>query len=460
MASRLASELSAYLRQHADNPVDWWPWGPEAFAEAARLDRPVFVSIGYAACHWCHVMAHESFEDPDTAKLLGDSFICIKVDREERPEVDAVYMNAIQVQGEGGGWPLSAFCFPDGRPFFLGTYFPPVPRFGKPSFREVVRMIAEAYRDKRDQLEDNAAALLEGLGRIDQHFRRSARLGPALEDSVLVAAGRALVERCDPTHGGLRGAPKFPSCSTLEVLARAARRSFGEPARQAFLRWCRGLCDGGIYDHLGGGWARYSVDERWLVPHFEKMLYDQGQILAACAAAHGLDDGDPRWRERIVETVAFLARELCDDGGGLWSSLDADSEGHEGAYYVWTPAELAEALGKRAAIVFGAAYGVTEAGTFERGASVLARARRGSVYEEAELAELRQRLVAVRARRVRPGTDDKVLAGWNGLAISGLVAAERAARHLPALALARRAAAHVRDAMWDGRALARAYFHG
>ena len=460
MANRLASEPSAYLRQHADNPVHWWPWGPEAFAEAARLGRPVFVSVGYAACHWCHVMAHESFEDGDTAALMNAHFVNVKVDREERPEVDAIYMNAIQVQGEGGGWPLSAFCMPDGRPFFLGTYFPPVPRFGRPSFRELLRMIAEAYQDKRDQLEENAAALLEGLSRTDSHYRQTAKHESRLEESYLVAAGRQVVERCDPKHGGLSGAPKFPSCSTLDVLARAARLGFGGPARQAFLRWCRGLCDGGIYDHLGGGWARYSVDDKWLVPHFEKMLYDQAQLLSACAVAHGLDDAEPRWRERMIETVGFLARELRDPCGGLWSSLDADSEGEEGKFYVWTPAQLEAALGKRAAIVFAAAYGVTPSGTFEHGQSVLARSGRGSVYEEAELAQLRQRLLAARAERVRPGTDDKVLASWNGLAISGLLAAWRATGHEPALALARQVAAHLRQALWNGETLSRIWGKG
>lgn len=460
MARRLAAETSPYLRQHADNPVDWWPWGAEAFAEAARLDRPVFVSVGYAACHWCHVMAHESFEDRETAELMNQWFINIKVDREERPEVDAIYMSAIQVQGEGGGWPLSAFCLPDGRPFFLGTYFPPAPRFGRPSFRELLRMIAEAYRDKRSELLENAEALLDGLGRIDKHYRPRTGESAQLAESVLVAAGRQLVERCDAVHGGLAGAPKFPSCSTLEVLGRAARLPFGAPAKEAFLRWMRGLCDGGIYDHVGGGWARYSVDERWLVPHFEKMLYDQGQILAACALASGLAQEDGRWQARMVQTVDFLARELSDPGGGLWSSLDADSEGHEGKYYVWTPRQLEEVLGKRGAIVAGAAFGVTEAGTFEHGTSVLARARVGSAYEEAELVELAAKLFAARQQRVRPGTDDKVLASWNGLAISGLLAAWRAIGYAPALAVARRAAAHVRAAMWDGAELARVWGHG
>lgn len=456
MANRLGSETSPYLQQHAENPVEWWPWGEEAFAEAQRLGKPVFVSIGYAACHWCHVMAHESFEDADTAKVMNERFINVKVDREERPEVDAIYMNAIQVQGEGGGWPLSAFCLPDGRPFYMGTYFPPAPRFGRPGFREMLRLIADAYANQRDQVVENAEGLMYGLGRVDAHYRKGAESArasggaAALTASQLVAAGRELAEKCDPKWGGLAGAPKFPSCSSLELLMRAGRQSFGEAAKAAALKWCGGLVDGGIYDHLGGGWARYSVDERWLVPHFEKMLYDQAQILSACAAAHGLAPEDPRWRERVEETVAFLNRELSDDRGGLWSSLDADSEGHEGKYYVWTPAEIEAALGKRGALIFCAAYGVREGGNFE-GATVLARltsgAGRGSSYEEEDLAALRAKLLAARQARVRPGTDDKVLAGWNGLAISGLVAAWRATGHAPALELAQRVAGFLRREM-------------
>jgi uncharacterized protein len=465
MANRLGVETSPYLQQHADNPVDWWPWGPQAFAEAQRLGRPVFVSIGYAACHWCHVMAHESFEDADTAAVMNEQFINIKVDREERPEVDAVYMNAIQVQGEGGGWPLSAFCMPDGRPFFLGTYFAPTPRFGRPSFRDMLRILADAFANKRDQVEDNAAALIEGLGRFDEHYRKGASASlqspSTLTASTLVASGRQVAERCDPKYGGLRGAPKFPSCSTLEVLARAARQSFGEQAHAAFAQWCSGMVDGGIYDHLGGGWARYAVDEKWLVPHFEKMLYDQAQLLSICASAHSLIPEDPRYPERIVETIGFLQRELSDAAGGLWSSLDADSEGEEGKYYVWTPAQLGAALGKRDTLVFAAAYGVTQVGNFEHGTTVLSRiSARDSAYEEEDLARMRQALLAARQHRVRPGTDDKVLASWNGLAISGLLASWRATGYAPALELARRVADFLQREMFRDGALARIWGKG
>ncbi|HEX7703682.1 MAG TPA: DUF255 domain-containing protein, partial [Kofleriaceae bacterium] len=321
MSNRLASESSPYLRQHAENPVEWWPWGEAAFAEAKRTNKPIFVSIGYAACHWCHVMAHESFEDAKTAALMNKLYVNIKVDREERPDVDAIFMNAIQVMGEGGGWPLSAFCLPDGRPYFLGTYFPPVAKFGKPSFGEALRAMHEAFSTRRSDAEDNALALIDGLQRVDEHYRRGAIGGVVakLDGSLIISAGKQLAERCDPKHGGLGGAPKFPSSSTHELLARASRFSFGDAAKTAFLEWARGMAEGGIYDHLGGGFARYSVDAQWLVPHFEKMLYDQAQLLGIYATVLAMT-GSERAREVIVETIAFLERELSDRDGGLWSS--------------------------------------------------------------------------------------------------------------------------------------------
>lgn len=448
MPNRLATESSPYLRQHADNPVEWWPWGQAAFAQAQRSDKPIFLSIGYAACHWCHVMAHESFEDPATAALMNELFVNVKVDREERPDVDTIYMNAIQVMGEGGGWPLSAFCLPDGRPYFLGTYFPITPRFGRPSFQDLLHAMSSAFRTRRRDAEDNAAALVDGLARIDAHYRRGASASDVsrLDTSLIIAAGKQLAERCDPVRGGLRGAPKFPSSSSHDLLARASRFSFGDAARTAFLTWAKGMRDGGIYDHLGGGFARYSVDANWLVPHFEKMLYDQAQLLAIYGNAAAL--GDESARDVIVETVAFLERELSDDSGGLWSSLDADSEGEEGKFYVWTPAQIRQVVGPAGALVVNHAYGVSEAGNFEHQTTVLSRVTaRSSADEELHLAQLRARLLAARGDRVRPGTDDKVLAGWNALAITGLVAAWRATDHAPALALALRVAHFLRDRM-------------
>jgi uncharacterized protein YyaL (SSP411 family) len=444
MANRLAGETSPYLLQHQDNPVDWYPWGAEAFALAKQLDKPVFVSIGYAACHWCHVMAHESFENYEIAKLMNELFVNVKVDREERPDVDTIYMNAIQVLGEGGGWPLSAFCLPDGRPYFLGTYFPPKDRFGRPGFIKVLKAMAQAYANERDKVMENVEGLVDGLQHVDRHYR-GAQAGDvgALAPSMLVTAGRQIAQRCDTEHGGLAGAPKFPSTSAHEALGRASRLDFGQPAREAFLLWARKMADGGIYDHLGGGFARYSVDDKWLVPHFEKMLYDNGQLLGVMADAFAMT-GERRFAEVIEETVAWLEREMSDPSGGLWASLDADSEGEEGKFYVWTPELLVEALGFEAMHV-ARAYGVTDEGNFEHNTSILSRVtKRGADSDEAHLAALRAKLLAVRSKRVRPGTDDKILAGWNALAISGLVRAWAATGHAPALALATRVGEFVR----------------
>ncbi len=437
MPNRLAGASSPYLQQHRDNPVDWYPWGAEAFARARELDRPVFVSIGYAACHWCHVMAHESFEDAETAALMNDLYVNIKVDREERPDVDTIYMNALQAMGEGGGWPLSAFCLPDGRPYFLGTYFPVRDRFDRPSFSKVLRAMAQAYREERDKVMENVDSLVEGLVQVDRHYRGALAADPAaLAPAMLVAGGRQIAGRCDAEHGGLAGAPKFPSTSAHEVLGRAARLGFGGPARAAFVRWAEGMAAGGIYDHLGGGFARYAVDERWAVPHFEKMLYDNGQLLGVYADAFALT-GDPAHQRVIEETVAWLARELRGPDGGLWASLDADSEGHEGAFYVWTPAQVRAVLGPIDGLFFARAYGLTMEGNFERGTTVLARVTpRGVASDEAHLDGLRARLLAARAARVRPATDDKVLAGWNALAVTGLCRAWNATGHVPARALA------------------------
>ncbi len=460
MANRLAGETSPYLLQHQDNPVDWYPWGAEAFELAKRLDRPVFVSIGYAACHWCHVMAHESFENPEIGRLMNELFVNVKVDREERPDVDTLYMNAIQVLGEGGGWPLSAFCLPDGRPFFLGTYFPPKDRYGRPGFIKVLKAMAQAYALERDKVMENVDGLVDGLRQVDAHYRGLTAGDPAdLTPAMIVTAGRQIVQRCDATHGGLAGAPKFPSTSAHELLGRAARLGFGQPAREAFLLWARRMADGGIYDHLGGGFARYAVDERWLVPHFEKMLYDNGQLLGVMADAFALT-GERRFAEVIEETVGWLERELSDPAGGLWSSLDADSEGEEGRFYVWTPPQVREALGIDALHVLRA-YGVTDEGNFEHRTTVLSRVTpRGADSDEAHLAGLRARLLTARGGRVRPGTDDKVLAGWNALAVSGLVRAWAATGHAPALALAVRVGEFLRAHMIAGDRVTRTWKAG
>jgi len=459
MPNRLAGESSPYLVQHRDNPVDWYPWGAEAFAKAAAEDKPVFVSIGYAACHWCHVMAHESFEDPAIAALMNELYVNVKVDREERPDVDTIYMNAIQVLGEGGGWPLSAFCLPDGRPYFLGTYFPVEDRYNRPSFSKVLRAMAQAYREEREKVMENVEGLVEGLGQVDRHSR-GAPVAGGVSASLLVTAGRQIVGRCDAVHGGLSGAPKFPSSSAHELLARVARLGFGQPAKDAFLSWADKMAAGGIHDHLGGGFARYSVDEHWLVPHFEKMLYDQGQLLGIYADAYAITS-EPRHARVIEAMVGYLGRELSDPAGGLWASQDADSEGEEGKYYVWTPAQVREALGFVDALQLCKAYGVTSAGNFEHGASVLSRVTPpGARSDEAHLDALRARLLAARQARVAPATDDKVLAGWNGLAVTGLVRAWNATGHEPALALARRVGDFLLAHMIQGDRLARVWKAG
>ena len=464
MANRLAGESSPYLLQHRENPVDWFPWGSDALAAARAADKPVFVSIGYAACHWCHVMARESFEDPETAALMNDLFINVKVDREERPEVDAIYMNAIHVMGESGGWPLSAFCDEAGRPFFLGTYFPPAERYGRPGFASVLRTMARVYRERRDQVGENTAAVLDGLRSMDEHYRRGARREdlPPLARTLLIGAGRKLVEASDPDHGGFGKKPKFPSPSALELLGRAGRLEFGAPASAAFFLQLERMARGGIYDHLGGGFARYSVDERWAVPHFEKMLCDNAQLLGLYGDIFALR-GDIDAGRVIEETVGWLEREMSDEAGGLHASLDAESGGEEGAFYVWEPSEIRAVLGSVDAMLFSAAYGVTEAGNFEHGMTVLSRvSQRGADSDEAALADMRRRLLAARESRARPAADEKVLAAWNGLAVTGLVRAWKATGHTPALALAIRVGRFLKETMChtEGSAIWRVYKGG
>jgi uncharacterized protein YyaL (SSP411 family) len=417
--NRLAKETSAYLRQHMHNPVDWYPWGPEALERARREDRPLLVSVGYSACHWCHVMAHESFEDPQTAALMNELFVNVKVDREERPDIDQIYMEAVTGLTGHGGWPLTVFCTPEGRPFYGGTYFPPETRHGMPSFREVLSSVANAYHSRRDEVGDNAARIVEALSRRPQ--------GAADEPPGRQCAAQAamkLLQQADPQHGGFGLAPKFPTPTSLDLLLAASDVLPERKAREAVdhvLHTCVEMARGGVYDQLGGGFHRYSVDATWGIPHFEKMLYDQGQLLRVYLEAWRRTGGrrdDLIWPVR--ETIDFLRREMTGPEGGFYASQDADSEGEEGRFYVWTPREVTEVLGGEAASAFAEAYGVSERGNFERGTSVLRdRARR----PRADLAAEREALRRARERREPPATDRKRIAAWNGLAISGLARA-------------------------------------
>ena len=424
--NRLAEETSPYLQQHKDNPVHWQPWGADALARARNENKPILLSVGYAACHWCHVMAHESFEDADTAALMNRSFVNIKVDREERPDLDGIYQSALALLGQQGGWPLTMFLTPEARPFWGGTYFPPEPRWGRPSFRQVLESIAGIYRDEPEKVAQNVAALGDALGNLHKPGD-AVPLSPALLDRVV----QHFADDIDRVNGGIGSAPKFPHCSIFELLWRGWKRSGDTNARDAALLTLDRICQGGIYDHLGGGFARYSVDERWLAPHFEKMLYDNAQLLELLALVWQ-ETRSPLYEARMRETVDWLLREMRAAPGktgtrGFASSLDADSEGEEGRFYVWDEAAIDRALGADAA-AFKTAYDVTPDGNWE-GHTILNRLARpelGTKQEEARLAAARVKLLQLRSSRPRPGWDDKVLADWNGLMIAALALAGQA----------------------------------
>jgi uncharacterized protein len=432
MPNRLASETSPYLLQHAGNPVDWYPWGEEAFAAARSLDRPLLVSIGYAACHWCHVMERESFEDPDVASLMNASFVCVKVDREERPDVDAIYMDAVQAMTGQGGWPLNAFLTPAGVPFWAGTYFPPEPRQGMPSWPDVLRALGEAWASQRDEIEAAAGRILPRLAGAAALEAPPGEVGSDLFDAAVVTLRRAF----DSENGGWGGAPKFPASSVIEFLLARGEREMP-------LQTLRRMASGGIYDQVGGGFARYSVDASWVVPHFEKMLYDNALLARAYLHAWQVTE-EPLFRRVCVETLDWAMRELRQDEGGFASSLDADSEGVEGKFYVWTPGSIRAALPAALAEVALAHYGITEEGNFE-GASIPVRA----TSDPPERAEINSLLLDARAARVRPGLDDKRLTSWNALMISALAdagaALERADYVAAAVACARFIETELRD---------------
>ena len=429
MPNRLANETSPYLLQHAHNPVDWYPWGPEALETSKRDDKPILLSIGYAPCHWCHVMAHESFENEETARLMNDNFVNIKVDREERPDIDGIYMQAVQAMTGQGGWPMTMFLMPDGSPFYGGTYFPPDDRHGLPSFRTVLRSVTNAYAKRREGVAHSA----DRLRQIYESNLAQTRLGGGLTPEMLEAAYRSLAQRYDAQNGGFGTAPKFPATMVLDFLLRHWKRTATSEALEIVVNSFRKMARGGIYDQIGGGFARYSVDASWLVPHFEKMLYDNA-LLTRLGANLWQATKDEEIRRVTIETVEWLSREMTAPEGGFYSSLDADSEGHEGKFYVWSGDELDSLLGADSP-AFKTYYGVTRGGNFE-GMNILfvrsdraAVAARAGVHEEtldAILERARRILYDARARRAWPGRDEKILASWNGLMLRGVATAARA----------------------------------
>ncbi|MGH9293914.1 MAG: thioredoxin domain-containing protein [Acidimicrobiales bacterium] len=436
--NRLATSSSPYLLQHAHDPVDWYPFGPEALARAAELDRPLFLSIGYSACHWCHVMAHESFADTATAKHMNETVVAVKVDREERPDVDAIYMDAVQAQSGSGGWPMSVFCTPDGRPFFAGTYFPDIPRHGSPAFRQVLSAVADLWENRRpevlaraDRLREAVAGRqgapppLEGLTSAGTGRARTVALTPALLDDAVHDACERLVALDDAALGGFGSAPKFPQPLFIDLLLRAHVAGIGEDLSprpiEVALRALEAMAAGGIYDHVGFGFARYSVDSQWLVPHFEKMLYDQALLARAYLHAFQVT-GERRFCQTLSEILAYVLRDLRLESGGLASAEDADSEGEEGRFYLWESADMEAVLGPELWPAARDFWGVAAAGNFE-GRSILRRPPFGDPTRSAEIEEARRLLFDARARRVRPGLDTKVLAEWNAMMVATLAEA-------------------------------------
>jgi uncharacterized protein YyaL (SSP411 family) len=428
MANRLINETSPYLLQHAHNPVDWYPWGEEALQRARAENKPILLSIGYSACHWCHVMERESFEDPEIARLMNDNFVNIKVDREERPDLDTIYMEAVQAMSGQGGWPMTVFVTPDGVPFYGGTYFPPTDRLGMPGFRRVLTSVGEAYRRAPDEIRRSADQLRSHLGRSLMGHEAG-----ALDERVAAAAYQGLAASFDARHGGFGGAPKFPQPMNLEFLLCYYKRT-GEPHA---LEMARVTLDhmrrGGIYDQLGGGFHRYSTDDVWLVPHFEKMLYDNALLARVYLEAYQVT-GDEEYRQVVEETLGYVLREMTGPEGGFYSAQDADSEGEEGKFFIWTPREIAEVLGPGDAPLVVAYYGVTEQGNFE-GRNILHLARPAEEVAQAHgvspekvraaVERARRLLFAARERRVKPGRDEKVLTAWNGLMLRAFAEAAR-----------------------------------
>jgi uncharacterized protein len=461
-ANRLQHETSPYLLQHAHNPVDWYPWSPEALERAKREDKPIFLSIGYSACHWCHVMERESFENEAIARLMNEHFVNVKVDREERPDVDEIYMKAVQSLTGSGGWPMSVFLTPGLEPFYAGTYFPPRGAYGRPGFAEVLGALASTWKENREKVVQQGQRLAKRIA-DEGHLDGRAELAPDVLDRSL----SALEQSHDPVWGGFGDAPKFPHALDLRLLLRHAERTGSVTARQVATRTLDRMAEGGIYDQLGGGFHRYSTDEKWLIPHFEKMLYDNALLVPAYLES-SLDSGSPEHARVARECCDWVLREMVTDEGGFASTQDADTEGEEGRFFVWTPEELSAVLGARHGAWAAAWFGVTDEGNFEHGKSALwrhdppievARSLGVPLAElEAAMAAAREKLLAARSQRVRPGTDDKVLAAWNGLMISALAQAFQVLGDQRFLDAGRRSARYVLGGMRqaDGRLYATA----
>ena len=426
--NRLIDETSPYLLQHAHNPVDWYPWGPEALARSREENKPILLSIGYSACHWCHVMEHESFENEEIARLMNENFVCIKVDREERPDLDSIYMNAVQMMTGHGGWPMTVFLTPDLRPFYGGTYYPPADRHGLPGFPRVLTSIADSYKTRLSDIETSAKAITAELNKIN----RFASSGEMLTTDVLNQAFSALAGNFDRVNGGFGGAPKFPPSMTLMFLLHHHKRTNSTEALKMTELTLDKMARGGMYDHLGGGFARYSVDARWQVPHFEKMLYDNALLARVYLYAYQATK-NMTYRRIAEEVLEYIVRDMTDRSGAFYSSEDADSEGEEGKFYVWTRAEIMSVLGEEEGSLFCEFFNVTEAGNFEHGASILNTplsleefaATKGAGLEELRrrINTSKQRLFNLREARVRPGRDDKSLAAWNGLMLTAFAEA-------------------------------------
>eukprot|EP00439_Symbiodinium_sp_Y106_P088126 s1_g662.t1 len=445
-ANLLANETSPYLLQHKDNPVHWHPWGPDALARAKAENKPILLSVGYAACHWCHVMAHESFEDPAIADLMNRLYVNIKVDREERPDIDTIYMSALHALGEQGGWPLTMFLTPDGEPFWGGTYFPPKPQYGRPGFPQVLEEIARLYTEEPTKIHGNRDALKNALARVEDTTGQ-----PPLD--MLLGVANQLMGVMDMAKGGLKGAPKFPQTGLLDVLWRAHIATGNKDHRAAVTTALTHMCEGGIYDHLGGGFARYSVDADWLVPHFEKMLYDNALLIDRLTEAWQ-ETKDTLYALRIEETIGWITREMTTPDGAFAASIDADSEGEEGKFYVWTPEQIDAELGVNGPW-FREQYDVHDGGNWE-GKAILNRlhltTQEFNGEDEAKLKSLRQQLFDKRARRIAPGLDDKVLLDWNGLAIAAIANASLVFRRDDWCALSQTAYRFVTESMKrDGR---------